>query len=183
MMMAGFLLLLSLSPLQQARQATDELLAALKTTLQAELAARGPAGAIAVCRDTAQGLLDQVSRKYGGIYIRRVSRRWRNPADIPTPDEDSLLEVLETRSQAGSLPREWVDTLILNGIPFLRYARPLVVDGLCLACHGEVLAPEVERILRLRYPHDRARGYRPGDFRGMVVVKLPLQGAQTGGSP
>ena len=181
--MTALWLLIALSPHEQARQAADELLSALKATLKAELAAGGPAGAIAVCRDTAQVLLQQVSRKYGGIYIRRVSRKWRNPADIPTPDEDSLLKVLEDRSREGALPREWVDTLVLNGRPFLRYARPLVVGGLCLACHGEKLAPEVDSVLRLHYPHDRARGYREGDFRGIVVVKLPLEGARTGGSP
>jgi len=181
--MMGFWLFIALSPLEMARQATDELLTTLTATLTAELAAQGPSGTIAVCRDTAQVLLQQVSRKHGGIYIRRVSRKWRNPADIPTPDEDSLLLLLEKRSREGSLPREWVDTLVLNGTPFLRYARPLTVGGLCLVCHGEKLPPEVDSILRLRYPHDRARGYRAGDFRGMVVVKLPLHGAQTGGWP
>lgn len=175
--------LVMVSPVETARRAVDDLLSTLQATLKAELQTHGPVGALAVCRDTAQVLLQRVSRTHGQIYLRRVSRKWRNPADIPTPDEDSLLRVLEERAASGELPSEWVDTLVLYGQKVLRYARPLTVQGVCLVCHGENLPPKVDRALRKLYPHDRARGYRVGDFRGMVVVKLPLEGAEPGGSP
>lgn len=181
--MIWMMALVMVSPVEMARFAVDDLLLSLQATLKTELQTRGPVGAIAVCRDTAQILLQQVSRKHGGIYIRRVSRKWRNPADIPTPDEDRLLEFLEERAKEGTLPAEWVDTLTLNGRKVLRYARPLKVQEVCLVCHGETVPPDVDRALQRLYPHDRARGYRAGDFRGMVVVKLPLDGAEPGGSP
>ncbi len=170
---------LAMSPVDQAREATRDLLSTLQQVLRAQLQEQGPVGAIAVCRDTAQALLRRVSQRYGSLYIRRVSTRWRNPADIPTPDEAALLDTLASRAQKGQpLPEEWVDTLLIRGRPYLRYARILRIQGVCLTCHGASLPPDVEAILDRLYPHDQARGYREGDLRGMVVVKIPLNGGK-----
>ncbi len=44
----------------------------------------------------------------------------------------------------------------------------------CLSCHGETVAPEVEQKLAELYPDDKARGYKEGDIRGAFVVVKPL---------
>lgn len=174
--MLWVILWISVSPVETARQATDTLLSTLQGVLKTQLQERGPAGSIAVCRDTAQMLLQTIAHRYGGIYIRRVSTRWRNPADIPTPDEKALLDTLQSIWKRGEeVPTEWVDTLILERGRVLRYARVLYVQHLCLVCHGENLLPDVQHTLDHLYPHDRARGYRKGEIRGIVVVKIPLE--------
>lgn len=52
-----------------------------------------------------------------------------------------------------------------------RYARPIFVKEGCLKCHGnpEDAPPEVIE----KYGSDKAFGYKVGDVRGIVSVKLP----------
>ncbi len=66
------------------------------------------------------------------------------------------------------------------GQAYLRYLKPITVAAMCLNCHGprESLAPEIRRILDERYPDDRAIGYRAGDFRGAVSVRIALSSSQ-----
>ncbi len=170
------------SSLQIAREATKELLDSLKTHLVQELQAGGPAKAIEVCSSLGQKIPQTLMSRYG-ILIKRTSLKVRNPRNAPTPDEKALLQTLETLAKKDSAPDEWVDTVTLQGKPVFRYAKPLYVQGLCLVCHGptETLSPEVRKILDEKYPQDRARGYQVGDFRGMVIVKIPLQ--EQGGEP
>ena len=54
------------------------------------------------------------------------------------------------------------------------YDRGKTVYGqLCVTCHGESLAPDVQERLAERYPTDRATGYRVGDLRGVFWAELP----------
>ena len=48
--------------------------------------------------------------------------------------------------------------------------------GTCLACHGTAdnIPEAVKRKLAADYPNDRATGYAPGQIRGAVTVKKPL---------
>ena len=56
------------------------------------------------------------------------------------------------------------------------YVEPIVMQPLCLACHGETLAPEVAEQIAAEYPEDRATGFRVGDFRGVFWVEYPDAG-------
>ena len=38
----------------------------------------------------------------------------------------------------------------------------------------EKIDPQVQSILRERYPLDQATGFRPGDLRGAISVRVPL---------
>jgi hypothetical protein len=68
-----------------------------------------------------------------------------------------------------------------DGSHELQYVRPLVVDGRCLACHGDPAGfdPEVRAVLARRYPDDRATGYAPGDLRGAISVRVPIRPVST----
>ncbi len=163
------------TPVEISRDAANSLVKTLGKVLKKEITQRGVVDAINVCSDTAQVLLQEIRKKYQGIYIRRTSLKWRNPADIPTPDEVELLKRLQRMSEEGNLPGEVIDTVLIKGRKVFRYARVLKVKGLCLRCHGENIKPEVKSILEKKYIHDSATGYKIGDFRGIVVVKIPLQ--------
>jgi len=58
----------------------------------------------------------------------------------------------------------------------LQYARPLFVMERCVTCHGDAaaLAPEVKALIAGRYPQDAAVGYRAGDLRGAISVRLAM---------
>jgi hypothetical protein len=50
--------------------------------------------------------------------------------------------------------------------------------GPCLACHGspKQFDVAVADLLREKYPDDRAVGYKVGDLRGAVSVRVKLVG-------
>ena len=58
---------------------------------------------------------------------------------------------------------------------FFRYARAIVLDPVCLTCHGPVesLRDSVKAQLAIHYPFDKATGYRAGQLYGVATVKRP----------
>jgi hypothetical protein len=52
------------------------------------------------------------------------------------------------------------------------YAKPILMQAMCLACHGnsEHISPEVKTKLSELYPTDKAINYQAGQLRGAVVL-------------
>ncbi|MCB1771478.1 MAG: DUF3365 domain-containing protein, partial [Candidatus Competibacteraceae bacterium] len=61
-----------------------------------------------------------------------------------------------------------------QGQQTFRYMKAIPTAGLCLNCHGEKIAPEVDAELKKLYPYDKARGFREGDLRGAFTIARPL---------
>jgi hypothetical protein len=160
-----------------ARGAADAVMARVKGLLETELAAGGYAGAVEACAELAQQATREEAER-AGLAVRRVSLRWRNPADAPDAFERAALERLEIEAKAGALPVEVIEVAPATaGNPAeLHYLRPIVVAPLCLGCHGAPadLAPGVAEALARRFPADSATGYAAGDLRGAVSVRVPL---------
>lgn len=164
--------------LKDARAIADELTGELKRLLSNELAKGGFAGAVRVCGEKAQTLAGQFNAAKGAS-ARRVSQRYRNPNDRPDPYEEAILVRWQTLHHLKQLPEESVEvTTDAKGRRHLRYLRPIVVQGMCLTCHGtpEKIPDEVREVIRQRYPTDLATGYAAGDLRGAVSVRVPLNG-------
>ena len=157
-----------------ASQLTQQLGAALKK----ELAATGPGGAIAVCRDLAPAVAGELSKK-SGSRVARVSLNTRNPL-LGSPDawEQQVLAEFDRRTAAG----ENVDSLEYSETTdeprgrYFRYMKALPVQPLCLSCHGgsEHIPDQVKARLASEYPHDQAIGYVLGQVRGAVTIKHPI---------
>lgn len=159
---------------QRARAVASALGGDLQAKLFAALDSGGPAHAVSFCADSAQALSDRHAT--AGVYLRRVSLRVRNPANRPDSAEAGQLRALDSLHRAGALPAEIVrNARTADGRPVVEYMRPIMVQERCLACHGpaDSLAPGVRPILDARYPDDAATGYRPGDLRGMISVRVP----------
>jgi hypothetical protein len=161
--------------LQKARAAADALSKDLKARLVRELGAEGPIGAVRVCSEVAQEVAARHSVE--GLMVRRVSLKWRNPADQPDEYERAALEQLEEQHAAGRLPDEVYEMVEQPEGKTLRYLRPIKIVGACLNCHGdpEKMPSEVAALVRERYPEDNAVGYRAGDLRGVVSVQVRLE--------
>lgn len=160
----------------RAREAADALTADLMSALRAELEAGGPGEAIRVCAEVAQEIA--AARSTGGLTVRRVSRRPRNPADRPDAYELARLEAWnETLTAGEALPEESIERVETEDGAMLRAMRPITVKPLCLQCHGdpESFSPEVREILAESYPEDEAVGYEAGDLRGAISVTVPLR--------
>ena len=55
----------------------------------------------------------------------------------------------------------------------LGYIEAIAIQPLCLACHGNVLAPDVAAHIKEEYPKDEAIGFGVGDLRGVFWVEYP----------
>lgn len=160
--------------LERARELTGRLAATLMPRLQQEIAVHGTAQALTVCAEVAQPMTAQAAEE--GASLRRVSLRARNTADRPDDYERRVLEELQAAHASGALPAERHEIGAAEGGRELRYFKPIVVQPLCLRCHGELasLEPEVRARLAELYPDDEAVGYREGDLRGAVSVRIAL---------
>lgn len=164
--------------LLQARQVAQDLSAGLQKLLGEELAKGGFVGAVKVCSERAQTLTGDFNAALGAS-ARRVSLRYRNPNDQPDPYEHAMLQRWAAAHGTRQLPAESAQIVKeADGSRHLRYMKPIVVQPMCLSCHGAPAAipQEVKQILSSRYPKDLATGYAAGDLRGAVSVRIPLNG-------
>ena len=152
----------------QAEDAAARLMKTLFEELTGALKAGPPEEALGVCGEKAQELTRAIERETG-VAVRRTSLKTRNPINAPDAYERSWLE------KAAATPptkahAEVVETA--DGGYELRYLRPLQIAELCTQCHGEELPSAVRDAVRSRYPSDQATGYKPGDLRGAVSVRV-----------
>lgn len=154
----------------QARKAALQLSMELKGALTRHMAAGGSSAAVTVCADSAQMLTAAVSSATG-LTVQRVSARPRNAKNAPDSLDLYALAEFERMKASGALADS---TTVAVGDPrgYRRLYVPILTGPFCLTCHGdqESLKPELRKILKQRYPDDRATGYAPGDLRGAIRV-------------
>lgn len=160
-----------------ARKAAAALTQKLGGELKAALGDKGPEGAISVCKERAPQIAAEVSKQFG-FEAKRVSPKNRNPAGVPDAWEAEAQAGLEKRLAAGEKP-ETLDTWQIVSTPTgkqFRYAKALLVQPLCLNCHGDpaAISDGVKARLAAEYPLDKATGYAPGMVRGIVSIKRTL---------
>jgi hypothetical protein len=165
--------------LDQARGAAKALGQDLMGALVKALDAGGPAEAISFCADSAQARTARFQAE--GLIVRRVSKRLRNAANAPDSLETAALAMLAKRHAAKDLPAELAEVrTAADGSRTLHYLKPIVVAPACLACHGpyDDLDPNVREMIMLRYPKDDATGFKAGDLRGAISVRVRVPEAR-----
>jgi len=128
---------------------------------------KGAVNAISACRLEAPRLAETASK--GGIRVGRASRKLRNPANAPRPWMEPILEVYETD------PERREPGVVLVDDRTVGYVEPIFVQPLCVTCHGDELAPDLQAKITELYPEDRATGYAAGDLRGIFWAELPRE--------
>jgi hypothetical protein len=160
----------------RARAATASLGPELAGMLMTAMQEGGPAGAVAVCADSAQ--VRTARHSVDGLMIRRVGTRVRNPANAPDSLESRLLAYLEEQKLAGTMPDEIMEVAQTgpDGGWELRYLKPVMLQEMCATCHGarDAIPTAVQTLIAERYPTDAAVDYAPGDLRGAVAVRITL---------
>ena len=164
---------------EDTRKTALPVLPKVVATMQTAVSEQGPVKAIAVCKDKAPQLLQEL-RQQTGWKIRRVSLKTRN-------DTTGTADAWEARQLADFNIRvangEKAATLEVGeivsdakGQRSFRYLKALPVAPVCQSCHGqpEAMSDELKAALAKDYPHDRATGYREGDVRGALSVTRPL---------
>lgn len=144
---------------------------ALSQKLMQALEQGGVVHAIQFCHTNADPLTDSLSAKHG-VRIRRVAEQNRNPANAPDEQEQALVKGFAAlKSQGADL--KTADTAVVLAPGKILFAKPILLQPQCVACHGklgETLAEENYREIKKQYPEDRAVGFSPGDLRGMWAI-------------
>jgi hypothetical protein len=151
--------------LLKSRELTAEYASLLQAELKAALSEGGPVAAISVCQDRAPAIASELSRR-SGAKIGRTSLRFRNPGNAPEPWQRDVLADFDTGAS-----QEFFDETAQGET---RFMKAIPTGAVCLACHGETLAAEIEAALDEGYPHDLARGYTPGQIRGAFSIVWPV---------
>ena len=155
--------------IERAKLAAGALGKALKGRLVEAMGQGGPAVAIRVCADEAQSITAQANEP-AGVRVGRASLRVRNASNEGPPWVRAWLEAQPAHPAIAPAP------FIERAEGQLRFAAPILLEGVCLGCHGppEALAPEIRATLDERYPADQATGYAEGDLRGAIWAEVTL---------
>lgn len=161
----------AVDPAVEGRRLVGELKRRLTGALT-EAMRESPASAIAVCRTEAPAIARSLAS--GGATVGRATRKPRNPANLAAGWQAEALDHFEGQVANGDP---------LDGASWSRklrdgrtaYAEPLVIQPLCVTCHGPVdaMPKALGDALAAQYPNDRATGYAVGDLRGVAWAELP----------
>jgi len=148
--------------------------AQLGSRLAGELAGAldsSPVEAIAVCRARAPLIAAELGKKTGAS-VGRTALKLRNPDSAPLDWQRTVLESFMAEIAAGAPPAslEFAATVESGGVVERRWMKPIMTAPMCLACHGQTLAPGVAEVLAREYPRDAATGFSAGQLRGAFYV-------------
>lgn len=162
---------------ETARAAVNQAVKTLGGELKQAIQAGGPEGAISVCKERAPKIAAAVSAEHG-VSLRRVTFKNRNPKSVPDAWEANVLRDFEQRLANGATAAslEHSEVVTEGGQKTFRYMKGLVVQEVCMTCHGtpETIPAAVKAKLATEYPNDQATGYLPNMLRGAATVKKPL---------
>ncbi|MGB3961711.1 MAG: DUF3365 domain-containing protein [Sulfurimonas sp.] len=148
------------------------LLKTLGSNLEKHMKSGGVMDAFGFCSDEAYPLTEGVNKKLEkGVSVKRISAKYRNPANAPTTDEMAVLESFKAMQESNNLPAYLVKQIDEKTF---KYYKPLVIEKeVCLKCHGKITKDsELDKALTQRYPLDTAINYDMNNLRGAVVVTI-----------
>ena len=163
--------------LTKSRTVAKELLTTLKKQLTTALENQDTEKAVVVCSSIGQSIATNLSEK-NALLVKRVSLKNRNPNGKPDEYESKVLTLFDEMNSKKELKPDFesFETVKESDGLYFRYMKPIVTGNSCLQCHGnpEAIKPEVKKALADKYPNDLAFGYKEGDIRGAVSLKIKL---------
>jgi len=157
----------------QSKEVAEKFAALLKDELEKAMKAGGPIQAIGICHEQAPKITQQLSAETGWDIHRTSLKSRATQADAW---EKSMLLSFEQRHKDGDKFKSLFnqDVVEVNGKASFRYIQAIETKEMCLACHGENIAPEMTEKIAQLYPDDRAVGFKAGDIRGAFSIIQPL---------
>jgi hypothetical protein len=153
--------------LEAGKEISSSVFLVLSSELQKAMKSGGVDHAISYCNINAMDITDSLSSKYNA-EIKRTSLKFRNPNNRPSPTEISLLHQLENKKKRGI---EILPQIVMDGNSKVFYA-PIIVQDMCLKCHGQESEIDNYAIIKELYPNDLATAYQQGDLRGMWSISF-----------
>lgn len=126
------------------------------------------AGAIEVCSTQAMPLTEKSAELDPAVLsIQRCTDKPRNPANkADRLDRKAMLSFQKDKSLS--------ELTLTESEAITRYYQPLRIQPMCLTCHGDpdTFPDEVMKALHANYAEDRATGYKEGELRGVIQVRI-----------
>lgn len=156
----------------QANQAIKEFAETLKSALMLSMQTDGSVKSIAVCKDIAPKVAQQVSAKYD-LDVSRTALKVRNPDNTADDWEKMVLRSFEKRLEKGETIKKlsFSEQVETDGIKQWRMMKAIGTDLVCVTCHGEKIPDPIQAELKKLYPDDQATGFSVGSVRGAFTVK------------
>ncbi len=120
--------------------------------------------ALGACSTLGQSMVAEYNNM-SDVKIRRTALRYRNPKNKPDATDKTVME----RFLASN---NFKEPLVVDMGDSYRVYKALEVKKPCLACHGEHISQDLQKMLIRKYPTDMATNFKLGDFRGAVVAKI-----------
>jgi len=155
---------------------SKQLLMALKNELSTAVQEKGAVNAIQVCNIKALPITAEIakSEEYT-VELKRTTTKFRNPQNKPDNIEKLVLErYMNLYKENQPLPESFIQKITENDKYYYNYYKPLKTAGLCLLCHGDqqTMDESLKDVLNRLYPNDLATGYKEGDFRALLRIKI-----------
>lgn len=149
---------------QAGNKISSDTFLALSKKLKEKMQEGGPKEAIPYCNLKALSITDSMAQSYD-VKIKRTSLKIRNSKNQPTKRETEILKQFDSIK----FP------LVEKHEGKVNYYNPILVQPLCLKCHGEqgtTLDSTAQITLKELYPNDQAINYKAGDVRGIWSIRF-----------
>lgn len=136
----------------------------LRSALTTAIREKGAAGAVSYCNENAYPITG--IHASANISIKRVAERYRNPKNAP----DSLDALQWNKFVEAKAKGEPLKPILASENNTTFYYKPMLLQPMCTACHGKSgtdILPAVVTVIDSLYPGDKAKGFAPGELRGM----------------
>jgi len=160
------------SAIKLGNQSSKLLIQTLGKNMKREMKKGGQMAAFRFCSNEAYSITQEVNQELpDGVVVKRISEKYRNPANAPKADELAVLESFEKLQNANVILPKYLIQKIDNKT--FKYYKPLVIKKkVCLKCHGTIKDIDIKRAIAEHYPLDKALGYKMNDLRGAIVVTI-----------
>ena len=157
-------------------QVFKELVTSLSSELSTAINTGGLKAAINTCNIRAIPITTSIYEDNKSILnIKRTSFNIRNKNNKPDGYEKKALRYFEELEEFGKkFPSYYVQKIQEKDDVFFRYYKPLLINELCLNCHGvtDRMSADILQELGELYPDDHANGYELNNFRGVVSITI-----------
>ncbi len=160
------------SVIKIGKRGSTMLLQTLGKNMKKRMKNGGVMKALDFCSNEAYSLTESVNRKLpNGVRVKRVSEKFRSPANKASSDELAVLKNFETMQKSNIILPPYLVQKV-NKHTYKYYKPLLITKKVCLKCHGNIKDIDLKRAIASRYPIDNALGYKMGDLRGAVIVTV-----------
>jgi len=155
----------------EAQIITKNFAMALKKELKKAIKTGGPIKALTVCNAKAIPITTR-SAQISNANISRISLKNRNPQNTPNLWQKKVLEDFDQRVAKGEdiSKMAFYKTIETDNKKQFYFIKAVPTKGVCLMCHGQNIAPNIQAKITELYPNDKAIGYKKGQVRGAIVV-------------